>query len=379
MSSAALPKDEAGLMSLRPDTDDYRQLFLRDLPLMDTRAPTEFARGAFPAAVSLPLMTDDERARVGTCYKQEGQAAAIALGHSLVQGSVKAERLAAWIAFARENPAGYLYCFRGGLRSQIVQQWLAEAGVHYPRIRCGYKAMRQYLLEELERCIDAAHIVLVSGRTGSGKTRVIQALSRSVDLEGLANHRGSTFGALLSPQPSQIDFENRLAIALMKRLAGDDKRVVLEDEGKLIGRLALPQSLRDRMQEAPLLELDIPLEERVTVVLEDYVVDLGQRYRDAFGDTGPQQHRERLQADLARTRKRLGGERYQTVSSLMETAFDAQEGNGAIDGHRAWITLLLRDYYDPMYDYQMRQRSGERLMVGDREQVILQMSAVPHR
>lgn len=379
MSSAALPKDEAGLMSLRPDTDDYRQLFLRDLPLMDTRAPTEFARGAFPAAVSLPLMTDDERARVGTCYKQEGQAAAIALGHSLVQGSVKAERLAAWIAFARENPAGYLYCFRGGLRSQIVQQWLAEAGVHYPRIRGGYKAMRQYLLEELERCIDAAHIVLVSGRTGSGKTRVIQALSRSVDLEGLANHRGSTFGALLSPQPSQIDFENRLAIALMKRLAGDDKRVVLEDEGKLIGRLALPQSLRDRMQEAPLLELDIPLEERVTVVLEDYVVDLGQRYRDAFGDTGPQQHRERLQADLARTRKRLGGERYQTVSSLMETAFDAQEGNGAIDGHRAWITLLLRDYYDPMYDYQMRQRSGERLMVGDREQVILQMSAVPHR
>lgn len=379
MSSAALPKDEAGLMSLRPDTDDYRQLFLRDLPLMDTRAPTEFARGAFPAAVSLPLMTDDERARVGTCYKQEGQAAAIALGHSLVQGSVKAERLAAWIAFARENPAGYLYCFRGGLRSQIVQQWLAEAGVHYPRIRGGYKTMRQYLLEELERCIDAAHIVLVSGRTGSGKTRVIQALSRSVDLEGLANHRGSTFGALLSPQPSQIDFENRLAIALMKRLAGDDKRVVLEDEGKLIGRLALPQSLRDRMQEAPLLELDIPLEERVTVVLEDYVVDLGQRYRDAFGDTGPQQHRERLQADLARTRKRLGGERYQTVSSLMETAFDAQEGNGAIDGHRAWITLLLRDYYDPMYDYQMRQRSGERLMVGDREQVILQMSAVPHR
>ncbi|MFN2327402.1 MAG: tRNA 2-selenouridine(34) synthase MnmH [Chromatocurvus sp.] len=356
---------------MRPDTDDYRQLFLRDLPLMDTRAPTEFARGAFPAAVSLPLMTDDERARVGTCYKQEGQAAAIALGHSLVQGSVKAQRLAAWIAFAQDNPEGYLYCFRGGLRSQIVQQWLAEVGVHYPRITGGYKAMRQYLLAELEHGIAAARIVLVSGRTGSGKTRVIQALSRSVDLEGLANHRGSTFGALLSPQPAQIDFENRLAIALIKRLAGDDKLVVLEDEGKLIGRLALPQSLRDRMQDAPLLELDIPLEERVTVVLEDYVVDLGQRYRDAFGNAGPRHHRERLQADLARTRKRLGGDRYQAVSSLMSAAFDAQEANGALHGHREWIRLLLRDYYDPMYDYQMRQRSGKRLMVGDREQVIL--------
>jgi len=367
---AALPKDEAGLISMRPDTDNYRQLFLNDLPLMDTRAPGEFARGAFPAAVSQPLMTDDERARVGTCYKKEGQDAAIALGHSLVQGSVKAQRLAAWVRFAQANPEGYLYCFRGGLRSQIVQQWLAEVGVHYPRIRGGYKAMRQYLLAELERCIAAARVVLVSGRTGSGKTRVIQALSRAIDLEGLANHRGSTFGALLSPQPSQIDFENRLAIALMKRLTGEDDLVILEDEGRLIGRLSLPQSLRERMQDAPRLELDIPLEERVTVVLEDYVVDLGQRYREAFGDAGPQQHRERLQSDLARTQKRLGGSRYQTVSSLMQAAFDAQDDSGTLDGHRAWITLLLRDYYDPMYDYQMSQRSGRRLMTGDREQVI---------
>ncbi|MFN2287667.1 MAG: tRNA 2-selenouridine(34) synthase MnmH [Chromatocurvus sp.] len=362
---------------MRPDTDDYRQLFLDDVPLMDTRAPTEFARGTFPAAHSLPLMTDDERARVGTCYKQEGQAAAIALGHSLVQGSVKARRLAAWMAFAEAHPGGYLYCFRGGLRSQIVQQWMAEAGVHYPRIRGGYKAMRQYLLTELERCVAAARFVLVSGRTGSGKTRVIQALSRSVDLEGLANHRGSTFGALLSPQPSQIDFENRLAITLMKRLAGGDDLVILEDEGKLIGRLALPRCLLERMQDAPRYELEIPLGERATVVVEDYVVDLGQRYRDAYGEDGPGHHRERLQADLARARKRLGGERYRAVSSLMDAAFEQQQATGALDGHHAWITLLLRDYYDPMYDYQMRQRAGQRLMTGDREEVILALTRTP--
>lgn len=356
---------------MRPDTDDYRRLFLDGVPLMDTRAPTEFARGAFPAAVNLPLMSDEERARVGTCYKREGQAAAIELGHSIVQGAVKAERLAQWVAFARAYPEGYLYCFRGGLRSQIVQQWLAEAGVHYPRVTGGYKALRQFLLAELERCIAAARFVLVAGRTGSGKTRVIRTLSRAVDLEGLANHRGSTFGALLSPQPSQIDFENRLAVALMKQLASDAGPVVLEDEGRLIGRLALPRSLLDRMQEAPLLELDIPLEERVTVVLEDYVIDLGQRYRQAFGDAGPQAHRERLQADLARTRRRLGGERHQAVSHLMDAAFDTQAASGVLDGHREWITLLLRDYYDPMYDYQMRQRSGRRLAVGNREQIIL--------
>lgn len=355
---------------MRPDTDDYRRLFLDGVSLLDTRAPTEFARGSFPGAVNLPLMTDEERARVGTCYKREGQAAAIALGHSLVQGTVKADRVARWVDFARSHPDGYLYCFRGGLRSQIVQQWLLEAGVHYPRVTGGYKAMRQFLLAELERCIAAAEFWLVAGRTGSGKTRVVRALPRSVDLEGLANHRGSTFGALLSPQPSQIDFENRLAVALMQRLAFGPEPVVLEDEGRLIGRIALPGSLRERMQDAPLLELDIPLAERVTVVLEDYVIDLGRRYRDRYGDAGQQLHRERLQSDLARARKRLGGARYQEVSALIDRAFDVQAASAALDGHREWITLLLRDYYDPMYDYQMRQRSGRRLLVGDREEVI---------
>ena len=356
---------------MRADTiDDYRRLFLEDVPLLDTRAPAEFSHGAFPGASSLPLMSDDERARVGTCYKQHGQAAALELGHTLVQGSVKAERVAAWLAFTRAHPEGCLYCFRGGLRSQIVQQWLREAGTHYPRVAGGYKAMRQFLLAELARCTAEGRFVLVSGRTGSGKTRVIQAIARSVDLEGLANHRGSTFGALLSPQPSQIDFENRVAIALMKCLAADDAPIFLEDEGRLIGRLALPQCLRERMQDAPLLELVVPFEERVDVILEDYILGLGRLFRERHGDPALRRHRERLQADLARTRKRLGGERYQRVSALMDAAFDAQDATGETTRHREWIGLLLRDYYDPMYDYQMRQRLGQRLTAGDRQAII---------
>ena len=133
-------------MPARPDTNDYRALFLRPTPMMDMRAPAEFVHGAFPSALSLPLMSDEERAQVGICYKQQGQDAAITLGHQLVYGELKAQRLAQWTAFARQHPHGYLYCFRGGLRSQTVQRWLHEEGIDYPLVTGGYKAMRRFLL-----------------------------------------------------------------------------------------------------------------------------------------------------------------------------------------------------------------------------------------
>ena len=166
---------------------------------------------------------------------------------------------------------------------------VARGGVDYPLVRGGYKAMRRFLLEELEHSVASADIVLVAGKTGTGKTRVVNALSRSIDLEGLANHRGSTFGQLPEPQPTQIDFENAISIALLKRLAGGQNRLYLEDEGRLIGRLSLPQSLRNKMTEAPLLVLEQDLQERIDLVVEDYILDLGERFRQAYGDEGPQQ------------------------------------------------------------------------------------------
>jgi tRNA 2-selenouridine synthase len=353
----------------RADTDDYRALFVAGVPLLDTRAPAEFARGAFPGAVNLPLMSDEERARVGICYKERGQKAAIALGHELVSGARREERLAGWQAFCAANPEGYLYCFRGGLRSQIVQQWLAGAGVTYPRVLGGYKALRRHLIDSLGDSLATLPLVLVSGRTGSGKTWLLPALPRAVDLEGLARHRGSTFGRLLEPQPTQIDFENAIAVELLRLAAAGSAPVFLEDEGRLIGRLYLPEPLRDAMAAAPRIELDYPLEERVEVVLQDYILDLGQRFRAVAGEDGPRQHRERLQGDLARARKRLGGERYQRVSTLLDTAFERQGRDGCLDGHRAWLGCLLEEYYDPMYDYQAEQRRGPVLASGRREQL----------
>ncbi len=357
-------------MTARTETDDYRALFLTHTPMIDLRAPAEFARGAFPGALSLPLMTDDERAQVGICYKERGQRAAIDLGHELVSGDLRGERLAAWTDFAQRFPDGCLYCWRGGLRSQTVQEWLAEAGIDYPRVRGGYRAMRRFLLEELERALEQAEFILVSGRTGTGKTRVIERLDRAVDLEGLANHRGSTFGRMPTPQPAQIDFENGLSIALLRLLDGDTAPVFLEDEGRLVGRIYLPESLRTRMQAAPLVVVEEDIGRRIEVVLEDYVEDLGRRYVLLHGEEGRLVHREKLLGDLARIGKRLGGERLADATAMMDAAFEEQWRSGDSGAHREWIRVLLEKYYDPMYDYQLRRREGERLFCGDRDAVV---------
>jgi len=316
------------------------------------------------------LMTDEERAAVGTCYKSRGQQAAIELGHRLVSGELRERRLAGWLEFARLHPDGCLYCWRGGLRSQTVQQWLAERGVDYPRVTGGYKALRRYLLQELQRAQAAVAFVLVSGRTGSGKTRVIEHLADAVDLEGLARHRGSAFGALPGAQASQIDFENALSIELLRLRARGAATVFIEDEGRLIGRIQLPGGLRERMREAPLVVVEASLRERVEVVFEDYVEDLGRRYLVAFGEDGPALHAQYMQDALARIARRLGGERYQRVSAMMSAAFAGRGAGGDAAAHRAWIAFLLEHYYDPMYDYQLGQRRGRVLFRGDRAALV---------
>lgn len=171
---------------LRDDTEDYQRIFLEDVPLIDVRAPIEFQQGAFPLAVNLPLMNDRERQMVGTCYKQQGQQAAIALGHSLVNGKLRAQRTQAWVEQVVRQPTGYLYCFRGGLRSQLVQQWLHEAGINYPRIMGGYKALRHFLLTTLESAMTLP-MVIVGGNTGCGKTLLINEMAAGIDLENLAH------------------------------------------------------------------------------------------------------------------------------------------------------------------------------------------------
>ena len=121
---------------------DARALLAAGTPLIDVRAPIEFTQGAMPAGINLPLMNDEERAAVGTCYKRQGPEAALALGHKLVSGERRQQRLDAWRAACIAHPQGYICCARGGQRSHIVQAWLRESGVDYPLVVGGYKALR---------------------------------------------------------------------------------------------------------------------------------------------------------------------------------------------------------------------------------------------
>ncbi len=338
---------------------------------MDVRAPIEFSKGAFPGAVNLPLMNDTERQKVGTCYKQHGQDAAIELGHQLVSGVTKAKRIEAWVAFAKAHPNGCLYCFRGGLRSRLVQSWLAEAGVSYPRVAGGYKAMRGFLLNEIEQAVNQCEFVLVGGLTGCGKTDVLKRLQRALDLEGLANHRGSSFGKRATSQPAQINFENSLAIALMRCQANGQHRFVLEDESRLIGSCALPLGLYQRMQTLPVVWLEDTFDNRVSRIQQDYVVSLSEEFIALSGvEDGFQMFAQRLRQSLANIVKRLGHERYQRLDTLMQQALEAQQHSGDVTLHRAWIEGLLREYYDPMYASQRDKKSARITFSGPQDAVV---------
>ena len=183
----------------RLDSSQYLDILGATTALLDVRAPIEFSKGACPNSINIPLLTDRQRALVGTCYKNEGQAAAIALGYTLVDQETQAALLQAWTAHIARYPEGYLYCFRGGLRSHLVQEWLQDAGIEYPLLIGGYKAVRTSLLADLDVSLQVLPVILVGGRTCSGKTVVLAHLERVVDLEGLAQHRGSAFGGIARP------------------------------------------------------------------------------------------------------------------------------------------------------------------------------------
>jgi tRNA 2-selenouridine synthase len=358
------------LAAARSDTADYLALFLNDIPLIDTRAPVEFVRGAFPNATNLPLMSDSEREQVGTCYKTQGQQAAIALGHQLVHGAIKQARVQQWRNFAEQYPQGYLYCFRGGLRSQICQQWLHETGCDYPRVTGGYKAMRTFLLNALEKICEEGNIIVLAGHTGSAKTEVLSGIPGAVDLEAMANHRGSAFGRRATEQPSQIDFENRVIIAMLKhRHRMPDHPLILEDESRLIGRCAVPPILREAMAKAPLVQLESDLESRTEHSYVNYILRKSAEWQQQAGEAqGFELFIQDLRDSLFKVRKRLGGERYADIRTQLEDAI-AHHQQGDPTHHRQWIRALLNDYYDPMYTYQ-GQKHHERVIFSGNHQSV---------
>jgi len=338
--------------------------------MIDLRAPCEFKKGSFPNTVSLPLMNDIERQKVGTCYKRDGQEAAIKLGHKLVKGEVKQHRLAGWNEFTAKHPDdGYLFCFRGGLRSRTVQSWLTEDGTDYPFVEGGYKALRHYLIETTERLTQKIPFYIIAGLTGSAKTTLLVQLKNHIDLEGLANHRGSSFGRQITPQPPQISFENQLAVEMLKLESKSAKHFVLEDEARLIGSRSTPLCFFNKMSEAPLILLQESFEFRIQHIHQEYVELMTQNFVEAEIENPMDQFGGYLLASIDKIKKRLGSETYLSLRKKVLIALEQQKRTGEQTLHFDWIKQLLEDYYDPMYHFQLKKKQKRIIFEGNRIEV----------
>ncbi len=299
-------------------------------PLVDVRTPAEFDQGHWPGAINIPLFTDEERHDVGLTYKQEGRHVAIQLGLALC-----GPRLADLSESLTQTAGGEaqplrLYCWRGGMRSNSMA-WLAGLSDHPVCVlEGGYKRYRQWVLQSFE---SPWPLKVLGGRTGTGKTDLLLELERQnvavVDLEGLAHHRGSSFGNLgLPEQPSTEHYENRLAEILERHARRKASEIWLEAESSQVGRCRIPRPLFQQMQGAPVLEIRRSDQERVNRLVNVYAVHDATALREAT---------ERIQ-------RRLGPQR--TREALL--AIDQQRWGDA-------CTAMLA-YYDSCYDRELERK-----------------------
>lgn len=293
--------------------------------LIDVRSPAEFAEDHLPGAVNLPVLDDAERAEVGTLYVQKSKFEARRLGAAMVARNIAAHLDGA----LSDRPGGFsplVYCWRGGQRSAAMVSVMDQVGWPVTRLEGGYQTWRRHVVARLHDPAQSPQVILLDGPTGAGKTALLAALSargvQTLDLESLANHRGSLFGAGAEPQPGQKLFESRLTAAL----AGcrPERPVVVEAESSRIGRLIIPHGLWSAMKTAPAIAIDVPVAARVRRTVEEYA-DIARdlpRLQDAIAALPAHHSRETRAAWLAHAR---AGD-----------VADLAEG-------------LIRDHYDPAY------------------------------
>ncbi len=286
------------IMESTLSAQNIRQLLANETPIIDVRAPIEFNQGAMPNAINLPLMNNEERAAVGTCYKQHGSQKAVELGHQL------------------QRP-----------------------------------------------------IILIGGCTGNGKTTLVRSLPEGIDLEGFAHHRGSSFGRTVEAQFAQATFENYLAVDMLKK-SPYHSRWVLEDEGRAIGANGLPESLRIQMATAHLVVVDDPFERRMARLKEEYFDRMTHDFIEAYGEEkGWQEYSDYLHHGLYAIRRRLGAQRAAELTQLLDNALAAQKISANTEVHFSWLSPLLKEYYDPMYRYQLSKKQDKIIYTGSYEEV----------
>lgn len=246
---------------------------LRDFDeIVDVRTPLEFAEDHVPGAINAPVLSNEERVIVGTMYKQVSPFEATRVGAAMVARNI-AHHLDTLFADKPRNWRPLVYCWRGGKRSGAMTTWLNMIGWQARQLEGGYKSYRRDVMERLGMLPGRFRYVVLIGPTGSGKTRLLQALSaagaQTLDLEGLAAHRGSLLGALPGhPQPSQKAFDS----ALLARLSGFDpaKPVFAEAEGRRIGSITISDAVLDNLHAASCVQVEARREDRIAFLLQDY-------------------------------------------------------------------------------------------------------------
>lgn len=305
----------------------------RDELLIDARSEAEHKHGHIPGAFNIPLLNNEERRLIGIIYKREGREQAVIKGFELTSHKF-ADHIKTALKHS-ESKKVKVYCARGGMRSNILAWLLSMAGFKVSVLKGGYKTFRNWVLA---KCDEDRNMVILGGRTGSGKTEIIQLLQKKgeqvVDLEGLANHKGSAFGALGMPeQPGYEHFENLLAMELDK--FDKTKPLWLENESRLIGPVKIPDKFYDDMRKAPVVEVSIPKELRIERLAKEY----GSFPKDLLAE------------NTRKLEKRLGNLRTrQAIEKLYE---------GDIKG---WIEEVL-NYYDKTYQYGKEQRDPQRVRI----------------
>ena len=328
---------------------------LSNVSNIDLRSENEFEKGSIPQSVNIPILNNDQFKKVGIEYKKNGSDAAIALGHSLVKGSLKENLIHHWTEHLKKNPESLLYCFRGGMRSEIAAKWLNDCGVKVNRLKGGYKNFRNWVISQhldIENYIK--DWIIIGGLTGSGKTDFLRSFKESIDLEQIANHRGSAFGIRDGGQPTQSNFENILTLDYLNHKY---EKLILEDESRTIGRAGLPGFWYQKMQSSKLVILEVDNDKRAENIYYEYVYD------EINNGNSEDKLLEKYLGSLNNIKKRLGNVVYNNIKDLMKSAFHQNEK----EIHKEWILTLLTSYYDKMYSYKLDIRKDFIVHKGEME------------
>lgn len=291
---------------------------------VDVRSPGEFEDDHIPCAVNLPIFDNDERKEVGTLYKMAGRETAVLRGTE-----IGGRRIGEIINRLSENKERdiVIYCARGGMRSGSVASLIDSLGIATYRIKDGYKSYRRYVSDRLSVIKIKPEIFILQGLTGAGKTELIKVLENSIDLEGLAGHRSSVFGAIGLAQRSQKFFESEM----LRRIGELENApyVIIEGESKKVGNLHIPDNIFAQMREGHFIYIETPLERRISIIRDEY---------NSF------QEHERVIEIVNSLRGRLGNKKADMLVDLYSS--------GRID---EFIEILLLDYYDLLYKHSLEK------------------------